>query len=818
MIISEVTMSYPCIRYDVEVSHFTSRVSTAIEWVILEAIHRCETLHGYKDVFVSELFEQLFAISDADKLILPCLLNLKDMDAIRVEGINDDTKLSTVPMRDLQLSKDGREMQKKGLLPGTAAEDTFTIYYDLITKTLRRESLLYNENASGIKVMDTDELENAVFPGAAIREWLVSVQGDSRRNRINWLSPTTEIKDITPLNSTVLWKNTVKSIDLAYGMQWRVVGEENEEFHELSLIGTDLPCPEEMRDIPKLGITDPDNEIEQFIHVSEVNDFIGRYQSKDDLFCVDEKYYMELRANDLNKRKKIRVGFIFGAASFEVSGKGKQLLIRIPDRLGSNMLYRNADIVVQAGIITVFAGSTSKDMAIAYVPKETMLDLAEELLHYVDKYYEQENSILFVLVEMGRKDLFLEYAERLVQKESSIGKKAGIIDTLNTKSISLYNKKLIALSDMEQLAVDEEYIRERCKSIGDGISIIEELSAVNSLRQNELIVRKVIRIILDTIGEADDLNDIWSLWGSIRKIKRTHIDSLNTSGLYRGVYSSSSVIKLLGQFGSDELFDVMEYTPVEQTVLNMKRICIQIQELLPGFDMYSAAGDERCSEVVFDMENPEGLYEQIRQWNDEEERFGNRITDIESITPPGSAFANARTNIKNLRNALVQSFDDLFMKYDKVYIVDTCTLMHEPELISWFDGENALFVIPMIVLNELDGKKSSDNEEEAFAARDVIRNINNYRAYEWLKTGETSYPELLSKYDLDKEHNDYKILSIALHYRAKQPTILTDDINFRNIAEACSIKSMDLSAYKDMKAHEKISKNEKKNKKRKNRK
>src|SRR5699024_7660829 len=143
-----------------------------------------------------------------------------------------------------------------------------------------------------------------------------------------------------------------------------------------------------------------------------------------------------------------------------------------------------------------------------------------------------------------------------------------------------------------------------------------------SLRQNELIVRKVIRIILDTIGEADDLNDIWSLWGSIRKIKRTHIDSLNTSGLYRGVYSSSSVIKLLGQFGSDELFDVMEYTPVEQTVLNMKRICIQIQELLPGFDMYSAAGDERCSEVVFDMENPEGLDEQIRQWNDEEERFG----------------------------------------------------------------------------------------------------------------------------------------------------------------------------------------------------
>ena len=55
--------------------------------------------------------------------------------------------------------------------------------------------------------------------------------------------------------------------------------------------------------------------------------------------------------------------------------------------------------------------------------------------------------------------------------------------------------------------------------------------------------------------------------------------------------------------------------------------------------------------------------------------------------------------------ALAHYFDDSFMKYNKVYIVDTCTLMHEPGLISWFDGENALLVIPMVVLDELDSKK-----------------------------------------------------------------------------------------------------------------
>ena len=156
------------------------------------------------------------------------------------------------------------------------------------------------------------------------------------------------------------------------------------------------------------------------------------------------------------------------------------------------------------------------------------------------------------------------------------------------------------------------------------------------------------------------------------------------------------------------------------------------------------------------------------------------------------------------------------MKYNRVYIVDTCALMHEPELVSWFDGENALLVVPMVVLDELDGKKLSKDESEALSARDAIRNIKNYHAYEWLNTGVKSYPELLSD-DLDKERNDNKILSIALRYSSKNPIILTDDINFGNIADAHKINNMTLSSYRNMKEHEKLTSkgNGKKNRKKK---
>ena len=177
---------------------------------------------------------------------------------------------------------------------------------------------------------------------------------------------------------------------------------------------------------------------------------------------------------------------------------------------------------------------------------------------------------------------------------------------------------------------------------------------------------------------------------------------------------------------------------------------------------------------------------------------------------------NVKNNIDGLRNALATFFDDSFMKFSKVYIVDTCTLLNEPNLISWFDGKKTLLVIPMIVLDELDGLKNSEDEEIAKKAREIIRNISKYSNCDWLNIKESSYPELISK-DLDKERNDNKILSIAIKYCTKKPILLTDDTNFGNIAIANNIETMNLESYLTTKQEEKTANkdNKKKNKKKK---
>ena len=136
MIISEVNLSYPYIKYTVDISHFTSRKSTAIEWVILETISKVSSLRQYEGVSIDVLFEQIFMISDSDLLIKPCLLLLQDLGAITLIGIDDKTELKYVPMRNLQMTQTGEKMQKDGLLPGSTSKDKLSIYFDFKNNSL----------------------------------------------------------------------------------------------------------------------------------------------------------------------------------------------------------------------------------------------------------------------------------------------------------------------------------------------------------------------------------------------------------------------------------------------------------------------------------------------------------------------------------------------------------------------------------------------------------------------------------------------------------------------------------------------------------
>lgn len=812
---TEIILSYPCIKYRAEVSHFTSRKSTAIEWVILEAINKCEKFPDYSGISIANFFEKLFTISDADLLIRPVLISLQDIGAIIISGIDDETELNTVAMNNLRLTPTGRKMQSLELLPGVSSQEIFSIYYDLVEGVLKEEINLYKKKSTGISIIDNPNEHK--FPEGTIREWFSKIQNNKKQSKFNWLTPTTKIETIYPLDSELYWKNITKKVELVDGMKWKISGMEDQNIDEISLKKFDIPYPNELKNLPHIEIKNPDVEIEKLVSIDEINNLIGEFIKKDDLFCVEAKYYQDVKINQPNK-KNIRIGIVFGADKFEVKKSKMQLIICIPDcELNNQGLYFNTNNSVKACITTVSAGEVSKDIAIAYIPKEYKNNLSNAIVTTVDKYYTQNNIILFALYEIGLKDLFLEYVTNIVSENKKLDDKAKIIESFNQKSKEFYGKNLISATDKENFLIDKDYIIEHSKNIETAKKIINDYAEINIFKQDDTLFQKMLQIVIEHVGVQDSLEDIWSFWKVIASTKKAHINWITKMELQKYLYSEKSILNFFNRFKAENLFEIDKYTIVEKTILNLKRISLQVEKLIPELNLYQTVSNEKYNETVLAHKNIlKELYEEVRQWKKEEEEFINKVFNLDEFLKTDNPFMNVKNNIDGLRNALATFFDDSFMKFSKVYIVDTCTLLNEPNLISWFDGKKTLLVIPMIVLDELDGLKNSEDEEIAKKAREIIRNISKYSNCDWLNIKESSYPELISK-DLDKERNDNKILSIAIKYCTKKPILLTDDTNFGNIAIANNIETMNLESYLTTKQEEKTANkdNKKKNKKKK---
>ena len=741
-------------------------------------------------------------------LIRPVLISLQDIGAIVIYGIDDDTELNTVAMSNLRLTPTGRKMQSLGLLPGVSSQEIFSIYYDLVEGVLKEEINLYKIKSTGTTIIDNpNECE---FPEGAIREWFSKIQNNKKQSKFNWLTPTTKIETIYPLYSELYWKNITRKVELVDGMKWKISGMEDQNIDEISLKKFDIPYPEELKILPSIEIKNPDDEIKKIVSIDEIYNLIGEFIKNDDLFCVEAKYYQDVKITQPNK-KNIRIGIVFGADKFEVEKSKMQLIIHIPDcELNNQGLYFNTSN--SACITTVSAGEVSKDIAIAYIPKEYKNNLSNAIVTTVDKYYTQDNIILFALYEIGLKDLFLEYVTNIISENKELADKAKIIESFNQKSKEFYGKNLISATDKENFLIDEDYIIKYSKNIENAKKIISEYAEINAFKQDDSLFQKMIQIVIEHVGIQDSLEDIWSFWEVITSTKKAHINWITKMELQKYLYSEKSILNFFNKFKDENILKIDEYTVVEKTILNLKRISLQVEKLIPELNLYQTVSNEKYNEIVLAHKDIlKELYEKVRQWKKEEEEFINKVFNLDEFLKTDNPFMNVKKNIDGLRNALATFFDDSFMKFSKVYIVDTCILLNEPNLIPWFDGKKTLLVIPMIVLDELDGLKNSENEETAHKAREVIRNISKYNKCDWLNIKESSYPELLSK-DLVKEKNDNKILSIAIKYCTKKPILLTDDTNLGNIAIANNIKTMTLNSYLTTKQEEKTANKDNKKK------
>jgi len=138
----------------------------------------------------------------------------------------------------------------------------------------------------------------------------------------------------------------------------------------------------------------------------------------------------------------------------------------------------------------------------------------------------------------------------------------------------------------------------------------------------------------------------------------------------------------------------------------------------------------------------------------------------------------------------------------KIFVLDTNVLLHDPRALFAFDDNEV--VIPLVVLDELDKKKSGP-DEVARHARMVIRSLDEMREqgnlHEGVPTpaGGTVRVEINHKDNvpshLDPSRADNRIISVTLGLQSAHPdcvvALITKDINMRVKCDALNVDAED---------------------------
>ena len=139
---NKIFFSKPYLRYNSIVTHFTSRKSTAIEWMILELIKRYSSDNEYSNISLKNIIEEILFIPDADILVKPSIIELVEINAIedKNNSIDENISLDEVYLYNLSLTESGREFHDTGMLPSTESQDEAIFIYDRLENDLKLEA------------------------------------------------------------------------------------------------------------------------------------------------------------------------------------------------------------------------------------------------------------------------------------------------------------------------------------------------------------------------------------------------------------------------------------------------------------------------------------------------------------------------------------------------------------------------------------------------------------------------------------------------------------------------------------------------------
>lgn len=625
MEVCEEIISYPFVEYTVNVSHVTSRNSTAFEWLFLEALIKADGTE-FQNENLEDFFKKYFQIDNLEKLIKPILKKLYDLQAVSCEKLTDDILLSDLTLRDVKVLPLGKEMQEKGLLPGEHSDDKIDVVYDVSQKKLITDRNKFSEEAEGNYV----SIEETAFPEKLVREYIESQRPrnekteiteesekklagemlsqnktdgkeskkskkkkNKNKQKLEWLKDNTEINSVVPAKTEMCFDNILRKVHLKDGLAWKIESNKVPELDEASLENFENTPPEILANCPMTAITKPDEEIQQIILFAErkgakndiapsLNKFIdSRTRNAKTAVLLSEFFNKEAlqkgshkNKSDKNKKdKSFKALVLTDSQAFSVNSEDGLFIVNIPERiLPPNCIFMDENSCINAEKFPVKAGDVSRELTFAYLPKNVKPNIKNFILSIAEKYAETEPAVLLLLnEENGLQNEFKSCFEKLVSGRS-VKEKAEKIEALNKRSAELTGKKLVGDETVFNLLINEDKIKQSVTDFASAEKIMEEYTAIPAVKNQ--VLRDLLKIVFESLNPADSLEDIWHLLDFIKQKSPDSVGYLDKQRLIGKLYSPVAKNLAVKNVFDGKLKE--EHCDFEKRCLTLLGICAKI--------------------------------------------------------------------------------------------------------------------------------------------------------------------------------------------------------------------------------------------------
>jgi rRNA-processing protein FCF1 len=808
----------------VSVTHFTPRNSTAIEWVILESVNLLQTKTKYQDVSIHRFFSDILQIADSNLLIKPCIIDLMDLGALETSSeIYDSVDLAEVKMGELRLTDVGREMQMRGLLPGTEIQSDARFVYFLFDRSLSSVEKMYPTISQGVEIVDDDESpENVDMPVQTIRSFLNDSQNVSR---FSWMNANTEIRDIQDESdgddTQVKWQISSEIVNVSgdgvvslqkYDSAFIVDKVIDYLAKNNSIDLQEGPFKE------KIAVKNIDEEYKKVVLPNAFMSTFRDEASRVPVFIVESSLY------DLGYFKKTeksevapRIAIIYGDHAFNCNYNFelKSLEIQIPFEMVASLRQvayasRKSEFII--GNISLYSKNDKIPVTVALLPQKSIFDFESCCLAVVEKYAHENSDVLYILAGIDRMDLLVERIQFVLDESGkNLFERAKKMKDLSEKGLRYLGKRLFTLDAEKKLLLDKW--EPDAIQFSELKALLEQLLSCETIAWSTGLFNMVVEKILSKTAAASSFENLLDL--------SKYVDSKKQ---VKEVFQSAHVLHKLG---SDENIELLfksfgKIPPQMSTLIGVEGGLISLQKAIAdlkielerlGYNSDMSSTEKRFL-ILKNGDNLLALNVKVNGCKKARANLNEFLRKRASIAktaiagtdyfdkPDFALYQEAQSLVRDVIETITPYLGAQSANFDEIYIVDTCAVMAHPELMDSFKTNRAALIIPKTVLEELDRNKMKKEDEVDIKAQRAIKKIAECRdltkqGKKWLFFEEGNASLLPKEYNNAEKQpsGDDMILSVALKYKLKDPVIITNDINLSNKLYGEFIKQVSSDAF-----------------------